>query len=157
VPALLNPAYPAVQLSPLLRETKPGAILCAPATKDMVTGLARELSIPSVVCLGQDVTINKSVAESEVSLGLRTATPADLGALLFSGGTTGLPKAVEHPHGGLVEAVRGIESIWPLRIDGEVFLPIAPFTHIYGFAMGVRRLNFDGAWAIFDPYGACRR
>jgi long-chain acyl-CoA synthetase len=33
--------------------------------------------------------------------------------------------------------VRCIEYIWPTRSDREVFLPIAPFTHIYGFLQGV--------------------
>ena len=49
VPALLNPLYPAVQLSPLLREASPRAVLCAPATREMVVGLAGDLGIPSVV------------------------------------------------------------------------------------------------------------
>ena len=70
-------------------------------------------------------------------LGLRPATPTDPGALLFSGGTTGLPKDIEHTHGRLAAAVRCIQHMWPMRTDDEVFLPIAPFTHVYGFLMGV--------------------
>jgi long-chain acyl-CoA synthetase len=136
-PALLNPLYPAAQLSPLLREASPSAVVCAPATRDMVAGLADDLGIPGVVCLGQDIAIRELVAQTEAPLGLRTATPTDPGALLFSGGTTGLPKAVEHTHGRLATAVRCIQHIWPTRTDGEVFLPIAPFTHIYGFLLGV--------------------
>jgi long-chain acyl-CoA synthetase len=136
-PALLNPLYPAVEMVSLLREIRAGAVICAPATKEMVTGLARDLSIPAVVCLGQNITIEELVAEAEVPLGLRTATPDDPGALLLSGGTTGLPKGVEHTHGRLLAAVRGMEYIWPTRIGADVFLPIAPFTHIYGFLSGV--------------------
>ena len=136
-PALLNPLYPAVELAPLLREVAPRALLCAPATRDLVAGLARELGIPSVVCLGQDVSVLDLVGGAEAPVGLRPATPADTGALLFSGGTTGLPKAVEHTHGRLVLAARGMEHIWPTCCEGEVFLPVAPFTHIYGFLQGV--------------------
>jgi long-chain acyl-CoA synthetase len=137
VPALLNPLYPAAQLLPLLREASPRAVLCAPSTRDMVAGLADDLGIPGVLCLGQEIAIRELVAQAEAPLGLRTATPTDPGALLFSGGTTGLPKAVEHTHGRLATAVRCVQHIWPTRPDGEVFLPIAPFTHIYGFALGV--------------------
>jgi long-chain acyl-CoA synthetase len=137
VPALLNPLYPVLQLSPLLREAIPRAVLCAPLTRDMVAGLAYDLDIPGIVCLGQDIAIRELVAHAEAPLGLRTATPTDPGALLFSGGTTGLPKAVEHTHGRLGAAVRCIQHMWPARINGEVFLPIAPFTHIYGFLQGV--------------------
>jgi long-chain acyl-CoA synthetase len=135
-PALLNPLYPAIQLSRLLRKVSPRAVLCAPATRDMVTDLADDLSIPGVICLGQE-TIRDLVAPAEAPFGLRTATPTDPGALLFSGGTTGVPKVVEQTHGRLVSSVRCIEHIWPMRADREVFLPIAPFTHIYGFLMGV--------------------
>jgi long-chain acyl-CoA synthetase len=136
-PALLNPVYPAAQLSPLLREAIPRAVLCAPTTRDTVARLAGDLGIPGVVCLGQDITIPELIAEAEAPVGRRTATPADPAALLFSGGTTGLPKAVEHRHGRLVTAVRCVEHMWPTRSDGEVFLPIAPFSHIYGFVQGV--------------------
>jgi long-chain acyl-CoA synthetase len=136
-PALLNPLYPAVQLSPLLREASPRAVVCAPATRDMVAGFADDLGIPGLICLGQETAIRELVAQPEAPLGLRTATPTDPGALLFSGGTTGLPKAVEQTHGRLVTAVRCMQHIWPTRTDGEVFLPIAPFTHIYGFLQGV--------------------
>jgi long-chain acyl-CoA synthetase len=103
----------------------------------MMASLARDLRIPAVVSLGQDATVPDLVAEPELPVGLRTATPADLGALFFSGGTTGLPKAVEHTHGRLILALRGIEYIWPTRTDGEVFLAIVPFTHLYGFLLGV--------------------
>src|SRR5258707_786317 len=124
-PALLNPLYPAAQLAPLLRETSPRVVLCAPATKDMVAGLARDLSIPGVICLGQDVTVQELARMAAAPVGLRTAVPADPGVLLFSGGTTGLPKAVEHTHTRLVAAVRYMEAIWPTRNDSDVFLPIA--------------------------------
>jgi long-chain acyl-CoA synthetase len=101
----------------------------------MVAALAGDLGIPDVVCLGQDITVPQLVAEAKAAAGLRTASPADPAALLFSGGTTGLPKTVEHTHGRLVTAVRCAEYIWPTRTDGEVFPPIAPFSHIYGFIL----------------------
>src|SRR5260370_25216445 len=56
-PALLNPIYPATELAPLLREASPRAVICAPPTRDTLTGLARDLRIPNVVCIGQDVTV----------------------------------------------------------------------------------------------------
>jgi long-chain acyl-CoA synthetase len=137
IPALLNPEYPAAQLAPLLRETAARAVICAPATRDMVTGLAGDLGIPSVVCFGHDVMVPELVANVGAAVGLRAATPSDFAALLFSGGTTGLPKIVEHTHGRLATGVHCIELAWPMRSEREVFLPIAPFTHIYGFATGV--------------------
>ncbi len=136
-PALLNPTYPAAQLEPLLRAAAPRIVLCAPATRDLVRGLAGTLGIPGVICLGEDVTLRGLAAEPDAPPGPREARPSDPAAMLFTGGTTGLSKAVEHTHERLVTAVRCVEYNWPTRMSGEVWLPIAPFTHIYGFLQGV--------------------
>src|SRR5260221_210346 len=71
-PALLNPRYPAAQLATLLREATARAVICAPATRDMVTGLASDLGISGVVCLGQDITVAPLVTEATPAVGLRT-------------------------------------------------------------------------------------
>jgi long-chain acyl-CoA synthetase len=147
-PALLNPLYPGPQLEPLLRDAAPRAVLCAPATRDAVAGLARELGIPHVVCLGQDVTVSALAAEPDAPPGPREAGPSDLAALLFSGGTTGVPKAVEYTHERLVIGTRCVEYNWPTRASGEVWLPIAPFTHIYGFVQGVLQPVFARAAVV---------
>jgi long-chain acyl-CoA synthetase len=137
-PALLNPLYPGPQLEPLLRDAAPRAVVCAPATRDVVARLARGLGIAEVLCFGEDATVAGLAAEPEPPHGeRREPVPADVAALLFSGGTTGTPKAVEHTHERLVVATRCMEYSWPTRASGEVWLPVAPFTHIYGFLQGV--------------------
>lgn len=136
-PALLNPLYPAPQLEPLLRDIAPRAVLCTPATREVVAGLAAALGISAVVCLGAEPTLPALAAEAGEGPDRPAAAPEDVAAILFSGGTTGLPKAVEHTHGRLVTAVRCMEYNWPTRMTGEVWLPIAPFTHVYGFLQGV--------------------
>ena len=121
-PALLNPLYPAAQVMPLLRELAPRAVICAPATRDTMAGLTHDLSIPALVCLGQEITVPDLVAETEVPVRMRAATLTDFGALLFSGGTTGLPKTVEHTHASLIQVVRSLEHILLPRSDHQVFL-----------------------------------
>ncbi len=136
-PALLNPLYPAPQLEPLLREVSPRVVVCTLTTRETVFGLAGPLGIPAVICLGDDVTVERLAAESEGPLERPAVRPDNIGALLFSGGTTGVPKAVVHTHARLVIAVRCVEYNWPTRMSGEVWLPIAPFTHIFGFLQGL--------------------
>lgn len=137
VPALLNPLYPRAQLEPLLRDVAPRAVVCSPQTRDLVLEIGERLDIPTVISLGDEVTVAALAAEPEVPLDRPEAKPDAVAALLFTGGTTGLSKAVEHTHERLVIATRCTEYMWPTRIQGEVFLPIAPFTHIYGFLGGV--------------------
>ncbi|MFL5287384.1 MAG: class I adenylate-forming enzyme family protein [Rhodopila sp.] len=134
VPALLNPAYPAAALLPLLQTVTPHVVLRAPATHESVTRLAAELGIPEVICLDADImTLPVSPGRLPER---RRAAAEDKAALLFSGGTTGVPKVIEHTHRMLVAATRCSEYVWPTAAD-DVFLPIAPFTHIYGLLQGV--------------------
>ena len=147
-PALLNPLYPGPQLEPLLRDAAPRAVVCAPATHGLVLGLAASLGVPTVICLGRDTTVAALASEPEAPPGRRAADPDDVAALLFSGGTTGVPKAVEHTHERLVIATRCIEYCWPTRTSGEVWLPVAPFTHIYGFLQGVLSPVFARATTV---------
>lgn len=63
-------------------------------------------------------------------------SPDQTAAVLFSGGTTGLPKQVAHSNRALIKKVERMEWGWPTT-EGETWLPVAPFTHVYGFLMGV--------------------
>lgn len=72
------------------------------------------------------------------------------GAIMFSGGTTGLPKQVPHSHGALLAKVERMEWGWPTG-DGETWLPVAPFTHIYGFLMGVLNPIMRGGTIVIPP------
>ena len=68
---------------------------------------------------------------------LSDPTTADtIAAILFSGGTTGLPKQVAHSNAAVIATMERGEWGWPTG-EGEVWLPVAPFTHIYGFLMGL--------------------
>ncbi|MCQ4160030.1 AMP-binding protein [Roseomonas sp. GC11] len=137
-PALLNPLYPAPQLEPLLREVTPRVILCTAATRPLVEMLAARLGEPAILCLEEGaLTATALAAEPPAPWARRPVEQGDIAALMLTGGTTGLPKAVEHSHGRLAAALRRFEYNWPTRRDDEIWLPIAPFTHIYGFLQGV--------------------
>ncbi len=92
------------------------------------------------------------------ALNLRTATslntdatlPEGTGAILFSGGTTGLPKQIAHTNAMLISAVERMEWGWPTN-DGEIWLPVAPFTHIYGYLMGVLNPVLRGGTVVIPP------
>ena len=60
----------------------------------------------------------------------------EVGAILFSGGTTGIPKQVNHSHKCITSMVDRMEWGWPTT-SNEKWLVVAPFTHIYGFLTGV--------------------
>ena len=65
-----------------------------------------------------------------------SCTGDDGRAVLFSGGTTGSSKQINHSHKSISLMVDRMEWGWPTRRN-ENWLVVAPFTHIYGFLTGV--------------------
>ena len=113
-------------------------MLCAPATRDTVAGLADDLGIPGVICLGQDITIpgacRRGRGTSSACGPPRRQTPQ---RCCSAAAPPDFPKLSSTRTAALPPRCAACEHIWPTRADGEVFLPIAPFTHIYGFLAGV--------------------
>lgn len=144
-PALINPAYPANQIDALLGIAAPHIVLC-----DMVpepTGAGEKPSGPAPQWIRLDT---KSLRSAAPSRQFAAPAPEDPAVMLFTGGTTGLSKGVVHSHEAMAHAVRSMEFIWPTKATGEVWLPIAPMSHIYGFLMGVLNPVF-GAGTIVVP------
>lgn len=84
--------------------------------------------------------ISNDQLRSLISLNADTPSACGTGdapaTYFFSGGTTGVPKRVLYTHEKILAAGERMQWGWPMH-DGEVFLPVAPFSHIYGYLMGV--------------------
>ncbi len=73
------------------------------------------------------------------------AAKDDLSLLLFTGGTTGVPKSVEHSFATISPSVEGMEHAWPTETGKEVWLSISPMFHVYGFLFCVLNPVFSAA------------
>lgn len=78
-------------------------------------------------------------------------SPDDPALLIFTGGTTGLSKAVEHSHAGMVFSVRAHCTGWELRYDEERILDVAPLFHIWGFGFATLAPLYLGSTLILLP------
>ena len=56
----------------------------------------------------------------------------------------------ERAAGGEAHDRAGSRQLWPTR-DGDVWLPVAPFTHIYGYLMGVTNPLLRGGTLVIPP------
>ncbi len=146
IPALFNPSFPAEALKPLLQAAAPALVLTLPAIRPTVEQHAATFGY-RCLSFGPDLDIEALVAEGVEDDGV-APDPNAPAALLFSGGTTGISKSVLHSHQAMMVAVRRIEWGWPTRARGEVWLPIAPFFHVYGFLFGVTAPVFACATTV---------
>ncbi|MBN8816022.1 MAG: AMP-binding protein [Sphingomonas sp.] len=134
--ALLNPGYGADELAPLIDIARPKVIIAGADGARAARGLAAAHRIDHVLAVGEgDLSTPALVAQAATRPAVRIDR-GDLATLLFTGGTTGVPKGVDRPHGTLVEIVHGMHQAWPTRIDQEVWLNVAPVFHVWGSLMG---------------------
>ncbi len=145
-PALINPGYPPPQVSTLLRIAEARVVL-APAPADPALRAAAA-ALP-------DAELIEFLREPWLRPRALPALPPprleDPGVLLFTGGTTGVSKGVVHSHGAMANAVRAMEFVWPTRASGEVWLPVAPMSHVYGFLMGVLNPVYGAGRLVVPP------
>jgi len=127
--APLNPAYTDRELEPLVGDVDPRLIVCDAEFADRARRLAPAAKI---VVFGVDgVTIDELLAAPVAALPVPQAD--DLGAIFFTGGTTGNPKGADHRHRNLMAYCYATVALWPLALDEERMLNVAPMFHIWGF------------------------
>jgi long-chain acyl-CoA synthetase len=117
--APLNPTFTDREIEPLVRDVDPRVIVCDPEFAERARGLAQLLTLERLL--------------SEPAAPLPLPEPDDRCALFFTGGTTGLPKGAEHRHRNLMAFCYGVAALWPLPLDEEHILNVAPLFHIWGF------------------------
>jgi long-chain acyl-CoA synthetase len=129
--APLNPNYTDREIEPLVRDVDARIIVADSEFAERAQRLA-QMTDAAVIALGGDgVTIDRLLSAPTTPLPL--PEPGDLCAMFFTGGTTGLPKGAEHRHSGLMAYCYGVASLWPLPLDEERILNVAPLFHIWGF------------------------
>lgn len=139
-PALINHGHPEPTINKLLDALGGSVIL---SDKEHETASTRVLTDALVDELVQPVDLDKLVDPG---------SPEDIAAIMYSGGTTGLPKQVPHTNAAIVATMERGDWGWRTGAN-EVWLPVAPFTHIYGFLMGLTNpIMQSGATVIPDRF-----
>lgn len=123
-PALINHGNPPATISKLLANLDAAVVLSDHEHADCRTRILN------------DVLLERLVKPVNLDTFVDPGTSADIGAIMYSGGTTGLPKQVPHTNAAIIGTMERGDWGWRTGAD-EVWLPVAPFTHIYGFLMGL--------------------
>ncbi len=130
----LNPALRAAEVEALLRQSQSVGLIADTEYRGIsMTGIIDEIQ-PSLPHLGKVLLTSDwraHLAEAPDDVIEVTVTPDDTALILYTSGTTGLPKGVKLHHRGIVNnALLGSELY--LLDDGLAWLGVMPFFHIGG-------------------------
>ena len=123
-PALLNYLLPETGLQKMLNKLDPSIVI---SNKEVINFKNIIINKDRVKTHTEEINLKKLIDHTSEN---------DTAAIMFSGGTTGLPKQINHTNKCLIKMVERMEWGWPTKND-EKWLLVAPFTHIYGFLTGV--------------------
>jgi long-chain acyl-CoA synthetase len=132
--APVNPFFKVSEIGKALEGFGAAAILCDASTSDKAAEAADRLGIGAVVVIGEggdelgqwtgDASLDKRPEQMPQA--------DDLALSIFTGGTTGVPKGVDHTHRGLMWGLVQHVSVWPIPFGEGIFLNVAPMFHIWG-------------------------
>jgi long-chain acyl-CoA synthetase len=134
--APVNPYFTVPELKKVLASADAQMLIFDPALHAKADEIAPALGIRKVLALGAGgISVEPWNADSALDAPPESLPgPDDLALLIFTGGSTGIPKGVDHTHRALVWSLLQHVSVWPLAFGKEVFLNVAPMFHIWGLA-----------------------
>lgn len=145
---LLNFREKAEDLSALISQTDSDFLLCCRELMSVAAGLApnpRENGL---------ISIDDLLCEQPEACSIPPSLPQDDEPILniFTGGTTGTPKAACHTYGSLGRHIESCYSIpFPLEED-DVFLNYAPIFHIGGFTAALQTICRGATFIISEAF-----
>ena len=149
---LLNPLYTKREFEILIADAEPAAILCDDAFMEILKPLAEKGGVGAILGFEAD-RLTETQDRQGPPLGLPEPRPKpdDAAALIYTGGTTGLPKAAFHTHANVMAMVCQHDESWHLAAPDNVILNVAPQPHIWGLAMTVMSPMVGGNTIVIVP------
>ncbi len=145
----LNTAYRADELEYFLKDAEPTVVVCDPGASSLIE-LAQTNGVPHLLTMdaeGQGSFVNRaqSMAEDFATADVRDS---DLGAILYSSGTTGRPKGVMLSHSALAANAATLHRLWNFTV-GDVLLHCLPIFHVHGLFVALHTTLWNGTPMIF--------
>ncbi len=129
---MVSPAWKRSEVSHALELTEPDMVVCDSGTPDVLGGLIAPDSMIDLDSPGPRGTLLDDLSGSAAGrLGVERDWESAEAVLVFSSGTTGMPKAVRHLHGSLRVATAHWVSALALGADDRIQVATPPF-HILG-------------------------
>ncbi len=145
----LNTAYRADELEYFLKDAEPVVVVCDPGASALMD-LCRAAGVPHVLTLDEkgEGSLVARAAGLPGQFATTVVSSTDLGAILYSSGTTGRPKGVMLSHGALKANAATLHQLWKFDAK-DVLLHCLPIFHVHGLFVALHTTLWNGTALIF--------
>lgn len=162
IPVPGNPMYRASELARQFADSRPALVVCHAEHADCVRDALAEADCDAPlldVAGGDDLadrrgTFAEAMAQARPILPRIDLTPDELGLMLYTSGTTGMPKAAMIRHASLAANSEAMATWYGLDAQSRI-LAIAPMFHITGFVAHLTVALYAGCRLVligrFEP------
>ncbi|HEY4361159.1 MAG TPA: AMP-binding protein [Bryobacteraceae bacterium] len=151
--APVNPFFHVPEVCKVLDGFGAQAIVCDQTTREKAGAIAEKLGIAHVLSI-DNTGASLPQWTSDASLDARPSKMPkadDLALSIFTGGSTGVPKGVDHTHRGLMWGLIQHVTVWPIPFGEGVFLNVAPMFHIWGLTYATWVPIFTAGTLVMIP------
>jgi len=152
----LNPSYTANELDFFIGNAEPSIIICDEKNLPIFENLAKKNNIKYVFTLqaNGDGTLIDSLDASAFNFQTFDTPLSHTAALLYSSGTTGIPKGIMLTHENLISNTKTLVKTWQFT-EQDVLMHVLPIFHVHGLFVAIGCALSTGAsmyWLNkFDP------
>lgn len=142
----LNPGYQKAELGYFLGNAEPMVVICDPVNADSISDVASTAGAQHVLTLAADGAGTLVDGSSGLSVNFATVSRQadDLAALLYSSGTTGVPKGIMLTHANLLKNTDSLVSAWGFS-ENDRLLHALPIFHVHGLFVAIGCVMLSGA------------
>jgi malonyl-CoA/methylmalonyl-CoA synthetase len=142
----MNMGYKSRELEYFLTDAEPAIVVCDARNEDAVREIVNRIGIQHLLTLNKDG--NGSIRERSDNHPETFATVrrenSDLAALLYSSGTTGVPKGIMLSHGNLLSNTESLVEAWGFS-SADRLLHALPIFHVHGLFVAIGCVLLSGA------------
>ena len=142
----LNMAYTPGELEYFLTNAEPAVVVCDPANEAAIKQIADTAGTRYIFTLDGDGagSLTARSAESPADSPIVVRSADDLAALLYSSGTTGVPKGIMLTHANLLRNTEALVEAWGFT-DRDRLLHALPIFHVHGLFVAIGCVLLSGA------------